>query len=227
MRIGVSVTGIKELQAKLGKYSNQLPFAASKALNTTANQIQRAVQDDLATQFTLRRPDFIKRTIYRKPGEDFARKAFLVAAVRVDERRDLLAKFQKPGTKVPRQGRSLSLPGDVKRNKADIVTRGNRPRAFNLQKVGQLTRGDRRTFVIERGGAPWLLLQRVGRSTRRSRAGRAATGRDPQVRVLWIFKRSVRIPKRLPFYEQARRVVRGGLNENLRVALADAIRTAR
>ncbi len=186
----------------LGDLQRQIPFATAKALNDVANDAQRAIQGGLAQRFTLRRPDFILRTIKRERPADFASKTSLVATVRVDPRRDILAKFEEGGTKAPVSGRAIAIPtSQVRRTKAQLVQKSQRPRA--LLASGRAFSKDGK------------LLVRVGR------------GAKALLRAAYIFKPAVRIPRRLGFVETATATVDRQWESRASEAVARAVATMR
>jgi len=169
-------------------------FGASIGLNRTANEIQDAIRATLPGHFTLRRADFVKKTIYRKPGEDFASKHKLTAGVRIHEDRDFLAKFEEGGTKTPRAGRFLAIPqGGVRRNKRDIITKSQGVRSL-------LAKG--KAFIKQ--GA---VFQLTGR------------GKARHPILAYLFRRSVKIPASLHFEDTARRVADQHLEANVAGAI--------
>ena len=200
MNINVQVDD-KAVTDALKDFAKQIPFAMSKALNDTANDVQRSIQDSLSQRFTLRRPDFIKRTIKRN-REDFATKTKLEAIVRVDPTRDILAKFEEGGTKRPTKGTAIAIPTEnVRRTKAQIISQQNRP-AF-LVATGK---------AISYGGK---LLLKKGR-------GRGAT-----FLVAYVFKKAVRIPKSLGFVTTANASVDRNWVRRAEDAVARALATLR
>lgn len=181
----------------LAGLEGQMRFAMSKALNDTANDAQRAIQGSLAQRFTLRRPDFITRTIKRN-REDFATKEKLEAVVRIDPSRDLLAKFESGGTKTPTQGKAIALPTEtVRRTKAQIIRQGQRPKAL-------LASGK----AFSKGGR---LLLRIGKA----------------IRTAYVFKAAVKIPARLGFVETANKAVDASFVRRAEAAVERAIATMR
>lgn len=177
----------------------QIPFAAMKSVNELATTFQDVERKDvLAKKFTLRRPEFIKRTIKIERG-NFATRDNLRAIVGVDPTRDLLSKFEKDGEKKPREGRSIAIPVGARRNKADIVPQSQRPRALGLTDVSskggvRVAKGDRRAFLIARADGTGGIFQRVGR------------GKNSTIKELFAFKPKVPIKNRLDFAVTARRV---------------------
>ncbi len=197
----------------------QVPFAASKALNDTIKQIQAAERAQIEKTFTLRRKQFVLRTV-KINRQDFANKRNLRATVRIDPTRDFLAKFERGGVKRPHSGRSIAVPIDVKRGKTGVGSRRLRPKALALRAhhtAGGKTqyRGEKRTFLVERGAFRGI-FQRVGRRRRSS------------IRLLYSLVTSVRIPASLRFERTARRVATPErLQANFHRAFEFAMRTAR
>lgn len=195
---------------ELGK--RQIPFAISMALNRTAEDGQAAVRERLGGEFTLRRKDYIDRTI-KIENRDRATKTKPFVIVGVDPTRNVLAKFELGGAKTPVSGRALAVPIDARRNKSDIVTKSQRIRSLNLRKVGSKAggiriQGDKGTFVA--GGA---VLQRVG-----SRG---------KIRVLYAFKDSVPLRPVLRFEDTVTRTVEKRWAPNFEGSFAFAMRTSR
>ena len=180
----------KAFRKWLATAPRNLRFAASVGLNRTVDEAQREIQASLGSKFTLRRADFVKRTIYRKPGEDFATKDKLIAAVQVNPERDFLAKFEAGGDKTSKSGGPVAIPIDIRRNKNDIVPKS--------QWVGALLAAKK--AFIKNG----LVLQRLGTK---------ATGFE--IRLAYIFKPSVRIRPVLKFVETARAVAARRLVPNV------------
>lgn len=167
----------------LDQFSKQGKLAIVVALNRTADDVQKAVQDSLQDHFTLRRADFIKRTIYRKPGEDFATADHFAARVQVNPDRDVLAKFELGGDKVGATGGRVAVPIDIRRNKSDIIPRLLRPRAL-------LASG--KAFINKQGA----ILERVGRGNGNS-----------QYLLAYVLKPSVRITPSLGFEATALKTI--------------------
>lgn len=179
----------KPLADALREVGRQVPFAMSVGLNRTADEIQVAIRQGLRQHFTLRRPAFIEQTIYRKPGEDFAKKDSLQAGVRINPERDFLAKFEEGGRKTPQPGRkTLAIPVGVKRNKFDVVTAANSIKALLSTKKAFIDKGN--------------VFQRIGR------------GVHAYLRLAYVLRPSVKIPDSLHFIDTARTISerRGGEN---------------
>ena len=198
----VTVSGDTAVKQQLQQIGRQAPFALATALNATANSVQQAVRASLTAQFTLRRKTFVERTIYRQPGQDFATKSKFQAVVRVHPERDVLAQHEEGGTKGPREGRSIAIPTtNARRNKAEIVSQANRPRAL-IAKGTAFRRGD-------------VLLKKSGR------------GKRAKLLTLFVFKRSVRLRPRLGMHETAQRVIPDVWEQHALNAIERAMATAR
>lgn len=196
------------VRRQLQGMAKQAPFATALALNNVANDAQKAMQESLASRFVLRRPDFMKRTIKRERATDFARKDRLEAIVRVDPQRNLLAKFEQGGEKVPTQGgKSIAIPTTkVRRTKAEIVQKSQRPRALLASRNAQLGR------VFVKDGT---LRRTIGRGVARV------------TQVLYLFKAKVRIPKMLGFARTVGDAVEARWDTRAEEAVNRAIETAR
>lgn len=220
----------------------QIPFAMSKAINNTATQFQDAMRRGIASRFILRRPNFILNTVKIARG-NFATKTKMTATVSIggseekNRRGGILARFEEG-----REKRTLdpyhpiAVPTrEVRASPAELPPRNLYPK--NLRLVGRrgvektipanirMTRrgveqikGKQRTFVLDpskhHGAKIWGVWQRYGPER-------------GQLRLLWIYKMAVKIPKRLQFRETAQRTVPAQFNENFKLWLGIALRTAR
>lgn len=183
-----------DVKAALEAIPGKAHFGASIGLNRTANEIQDEIRAGLDRRFTLRRSDFVKKTIYRKPGEDFASKKNLMARVRIHDERDFLAKFEKGGRKKPISGKALAIPqGGVRRNKRDIVTPSQGVRRL-IESGKAFVKGD-------------AVFQRTGR------------GKNRRPILAYLFRPSVPIPASLEFEVVARRVAERRLEANVAGAI--------
>lgn len=214
------------IAAQISGLASQLPYALSVALNLTANAAQSAVKATLPSEFTLRRASFIENTIYRKPGQDFATKTNLVAAVRVNPGRDFLAKFEVGGEKRSLSGHALAVP-IVRIGAPNLIIGRNDPRSIHRvmaliaeqggKAVGPFkkrtaTRAARQSFFILRTRhGNTLVMQRDGAN----------------VGVLYAFKKQVPIKPDLHFDETAMAAALASWDANFAAALDRAIATMR
>jgi hypothetical protein len=121
--------------------AQQLPYAASRALNRTALDIQRQVRDAMPTRFKLRQRAFILGGIRVK----FADKRNLQAEVY--SRDDFMGLQEHGGTKLP-FGNFIAIPTTlVRRTPMDNIRKADRPKALG-------DKAERRGHVTERSGSP-------------------------------------------------------------------------
>jgi hypothetical protein len=188
------------------RLSQQAPFAVSLALNKVANHAQAAVRDGIKRTYTLRREQFVLNTV-KINREDRATKTKLDATVRIDPERNILAKFEEGGTKTARSGGSVAIPTtNVRRNKADILQKSQRPRALLDSKAA----GRGKVFKTEKG-----IFQRVG-------ARGAST-----VRALFLLRSVVRVRPTLNFKRNATDAVQRTWKDEMTAAFTKAEQTAR
>lgn len=196
-------------------FHDQIPFATSLAINTTAKEFQREQREGLKDRFTIRRR-WVLTGIKINRG-DFATKRKLVARIHVDPARDFLTKFEEGGIKRP-TGTRLAIPHAVRRTATGVVSRSFRPRALRFREVGGgMAKGEKRTFLVRAPGGRGAILQRFGR---RGRGGGST-------RVLYTFAPAARIDPILEFEETGARVVRDRFEPNFEAAFDRAVRTAR
>lgn len=207
----------------------QLPFALSVAINNTLNDAQSAIQAKLPDEFTLRRADFIQKTIYIAPG-DRARKDNLVGTVRVNPDRNFLAKFEYGGEKQSASGKSLAIPimrasdpsliigrGDplsVKMLMASITASHGKVLRSRVRK-GQLRVAvdPNRVFLLKTDKGTFI-VQRTGPG-----AG--------DTRILWQFRKQTALPANLDFENTAMQAALKSWDGNVTKAIAYAIATMR
>lgn len=198
----------------LGAARVQLTKRIGFALNTTANDMQKAIQDSLGGKFHLRRATFVKRTIYRDRQQDFPdiKAGKLVAAVRINPDRDFIAKFEEGGRKRP-DGTALAVPIVRATERPNLViTRANRYNLANLPARLLHGGGSGTKFygLVSRKGVP-LILEKVSKLKRR---------------VVWAFLPSVPIPKKLSFHDLGTRTFEAKWPVNVIRELDEAIRRA-
>lgn len=178
----VRIEGLDEVAALLDELPRNALFGASIGLNRTMDEAQAEIRQSLPGHFTLRRKTFVERTIYRKPGEDFATKDRLLGRVRIHDDRDFLAKFEQGGTKTPTRGRrALAVPVDVKRTKTEVISKANQVRAL-LASGKAFVRGK-------------YVFQVQGR------------GRNKRLTMAYVFKSSTPLPADLHFEDTGRGVI--------------------
>jgi hypothetical protein len=200
MQVTMKVEGLDAALRDIANLPKQVRFGASIGLNRTMSEAQDAIRDGLGSRFTLRRATFVKNTIYRKPGVDWATKDKLEAGVRVNPERNILAKFEAGGTKSPTGGRRfLAVPVAVKRNKFDIVTKANSLKALLANKKAYI-----------RDGKVWLL---------------SGAGKIKKRTLAYIFKAATPLPSSLHFVDTATRVINARAVANIEGAITAELTT--
>lgn len=198
----ITVTGDDAVRKQLHEIGRQAPFALATALNGVANAAQKGIRENMADKFAFRRRNFVESTIYRNKSTDFATKTKLSATVRVHPERDFLAKHEEGGAKTPQSGNSIAIPSvAVRRNKADVIPRGQRPAAL-VGKKGVFRLGN-------------VIYQSSGRGKRKRRT------------ALYLLRRSVRIAPRLEFVQTAVRTITAQWVPIAMSAIDKALQTAR
>lgn len=206
MRISVEAD-IKGAVAKLNAVrSTQIPFAASLAINALAKDAQVEIRQGMASAFTLRRKDFLE-----KQGAkivQFAKKSALQAVIGTDPKASFLGKFTRGGDR-PHGGLSIAIPVDVRRNKSDVVTKANRPRALLASTKNN------GVYIKRDASGRGEILKRVGR------------GKQARTQLLYLLVPRARVPRSLPYEEIVARAVRGAFATRWAEAWARAQATAR
>ena len=190
MDLKIRVEGVDAIKAALREIGAKAPRALTLTLNKLADDGQKAVQDSLPKSFTMRRADFVKRTIYRK-GDDFATNGRPVARFGVNPERNILAKFEESGSKVPMSGRSVAVPlQGVKPTAMTIVPKRMRPAALRTNEQVRKVVTPNGTFLVKN-------VQGKG-------AGRRTGWRTD---FLYKLVPRVRITARLGFHETAKKAI--------------------
>lgn len=247
--IGVEIDERPVKEALRSLHRDQVPYALAQAINKTGVQGQEKVRDRMAREFTQRRKTWMDRSIKIGRG-DFATKQKLRAIVKVEtpgakDRSDVIAKFEDGGTKRPKDGRRLAVPDEVKRTGKGVISKTQRPKAFDFELIGtgpdgtQVFRGKKKTFMVKRPDGTGGIYQRTGRKTGKRGRRRADQGRrmvsdlfsrrtrDANVRTLYRFTPDAKIDTRLHFTETIEGVVKARFSRNFDEAFAKAIEGGR
>lgn len=228
--ISIDVRGIAEVQRMLQNLAEeQLPYAISSALNSTAFAVQKFEKQRLPTVFDRPTPLIKGAFLVEK-----ATKQNLTAVVYVDPKRAVILKTHEEGGKrgdqkleryLKSKGWLSSSDRAVPTDKMPLNSYGN-PKAAEVNKIiaglpaiGGIKGDKKRVFVIpavaQRGG----LSPGVYRTL--SRSGGAA------IVKLYHFVSTAQYQKRLGFEESARSEALRILPEIMSAAIDRAIRTAR
>lgn len=225
----ISVDVKKAVGALDALSERQLPFAAMKTLNEIATTFQANEQNVMRQDFTIRRP-WVLQGIKIDRG-DFATKQNLRVRVHVDDSRDFLEKFEPGGTRTPIGSKGLSIPFNVRSSKQAIVPKGMRPKALHFHEVGGgVSKGDNRTFMIQRPDGSGLILQRKSRAVavKKRQHGPLQAGQrhDNRLVVLFVLKPRTPVPASLHFYDTATTTFRSMWQPTFIKWWNEAIRTA-
>jgi hypothetical protein len=212
MKITINVQGSAEVRAMLTAIGRQAPFAMSQTLNHVANVAQQATKDSLAGRFTLRRADFVRNTIYRQRGVDWATKAKLQAVIRVNPARDFLAQHEEGAQKVPISGTNVAIPLPAVREAAGGAVIPKRLRPSGLRLSPQV-----RKVVTPHG--TFLVRNRPGKGKGRLDGWRTE--------FLYKLKRSVPVRPRLAMRATSEKAIDASFERLALVNIEQAIRTAR
>jgi len=182
---------------------NQIPFATHRAINKTAFDVRdEIVKETFPRSFDVKAKQFARQAfrVDRSPN-----KRKLVARVYDRFEKDYLVNQAEGGTKQKR-GRYMSIPaqerprvsGKATYNRVHPQTVLNRPKAF-VQKVGD----------------QWMILERRTKE------------RYPLKRLYLLHETDARIPKRFPFYEDAKKKAGRVFDRHFATFFAAAKRTAK
>lgn len=137
-------TNIKEILNYNDALKKQLPFALSKALNMTAEKMRQATLVGAHEALTIRGTWWKPRTKY-----GFNVRASTKSSLSADiyTRADWMVAQEDGGIKTAK--RLIAIPTiDVKRNKKDIISKGNRPRGVKGAFKGKTKEGQE--FIAKR-----------------------------------------------------------------------------
>lgn len=212
---------------KIGDFRrDQVPYAVSRALNDVARQIQRATPAlleqhlDRPTRFT---------TAPSGMFVTFATKRNLVATVGFKERQAAYLKYQVEGGERRPNRKALRLPSEIKLNEfgnlpartiATLVARAQADKRLTKRQGARLKLSTKTTIFYgdPADGRPPGLYQRVP----------LPGSGDNQLIPLIVFpERAAKYQKRLPWYEEARRIARREIGPAFDRAMREAMRTAR
>jgi hypothetical protein len=182
---------------------NQIPFATHRALNDTAFAVRKEIVERTYPQsFIVKNRSFARAMfrVQRSPN-----KRTLTAAVFDQLGREYMVDQAEGGFKVPR-GRSIAIPAQ------------DRPA---VRGRASYDRHKPRTVL----GRPRAFVQRVG--DQEMILERRTKNRYPLKRLYLLEQRTLRIPKRFPFYEQGGRTAQREFEKAFRIRYRQALRTAR
>ena len=219
----MKLEGADEVNALLAKLPANARYGAALGMNRTMDEAQAEIRRGLSGKFTLRRKSFVENTIYRKPGEDWATKDKLEARVQVNADRDQLAKFEEGGDKRPRSGKALGVPviGGARPTKGAVVPEKFKLKTLFFSQQGLLSQARSIAGAKKRSGRNALLKASAKKYV--SMNGKVfeiiGTKRAPRLKLLWVFRPSVRIAPKLRFAETGKRVIASRAEPNVSGAI--------
>ena len=161
-----------------------MPWVIQNTINNTLKGAQEAQYATMRKNFTIRNEAFLKFSVRLQ----FANKQtqagrIYIADIGGKKTADIWNKFEGGGTKTPTKGKNIAVPTDSAwPNRSRVKPQRNKPR--NLA----------RSFVVKRGGTTFILARKG------KRAKLDGSGRDANIKLMYVLQPGVRIPDRLHFY---------------------------
>lgn len=191
-------TNAAELERRLDKFADQIPFGTALALTRTAQEVQGYERDHLDDHMRLR-GGYVRNSIRYRPARKGPSPVAYVGSVYAP-----MALQVEGGEKEGQRGRDIAIPVWARRDESKVT----RP----SQWPGRLTQ--RRNFFI----APIGDSGDAGVYQRMGRKGRIG------LRLWWVLRESVQVKPSWPFYEEASMVVRENFADNWWAAMEQATR---
>lgn len=192
-------TNAKDIQSYIDSAGKQLPFALSKAINSTADRIREATLKGANDVLTLRGTWWKPRSKYGfnvKPST----KRNLTAEIYT--KADWMVQHEDGGIKAAKG--LIAIPTiDVKRNKKDIITKGNRPR--NIKNAFKVTAKNGNEFIAKMSGR----------------------GKNKKLVILYWLEKKATIKGVFKFHDIAKQTFDKHFESDFRDAVDYALRTAK
>ena len=219
LKVSIDAEGVI---GQLGVIADQIPYATSVAINNTLNDIQKAEREHIHSEFIMRRPDFIDRSVYIGP-KDRARKDHLEGTVRINPERDVLAKFEDDTEKRSQGAAKLAVPVFREGDKGLVIRRSDQLSIPSLMRAIKKRAGQMKA----QKGQKQKDVQLKAYITKNAR-GTFIIGRlGTETRVLYAFKTAVPIAPVLQFKEIAFNTAVANWETRAAEAIMHAIETAR
>lgn len=183
IQIRCDIEAFKAVYTNLEK--EQIPFAASLALNNTVKGAQVFAVQGMQQNFYIR-TDWVTREAAKITHFSNKHEDPMYARIQVSDKADFMNKFEKGGTKTSRSGRNVAVPILARPSKAGLVPLNLRPKNLHLRSVGNALRGLQRTFMMTTAGGKRGIFQRTG------------SGKRDYILLYWLVP-SVPIPASLHF----------------------------
>jgi hypothetical protein len=158
---------LPSLKNATDQVKSQINFAASKALNATALNVQTAVREEMGRDFKIRRKPFARQSV---KVMKFAKKTDLVATVAIAAPgdRDVWSQHEDGGIKQSKTGGSVAIPTKEFNPSDRVIPDSKRPKALKNSFVGKPGRNGVKILYTVRGRgknktnlAAFLLVKRV------------------------------------------------------------------
>jgi len=242
MRLNVDVSGLKQFDRTTRLlFSDQIPFAMSRAINDVGGDAQKRQQSHMRDIFQVRRARFVISGVKRKPRANYRRQAVPHTIIRFDppggrSRADIITKFQSNTRKAARDGGRIAIPTDAVRTGRGSIRKGRRPRDFGFELVGvssraAVYRGKSGTFMIKKSDGTGGIYKRGRKKSQKRRRLASDTVtrnvRDVNVQTLYRFRWSVEIRPELEFIENITDAVRKRFPRHMKRRFLQAVKTAR
>lgn len=170
-----------------------VPFALARALTMTAKDAQGDVKDELPRRFTIRN-NWVPNGIRIRPATKTAPEAI------VGSLEPFMQRQETGGVKRARSHSRVAVPVNAKRNKREIIPRGQRPGAL---------KGKPKVFLMKTASGAGI-MRRVGKK------------RYP-LQILYWLKRGVQVKPRFGFQGTTGTTVRERFGPNFVEALSSAM----
>ncbi len=170
-----------------------VPFALARALTWTAKDAQGVVQDDLPNRYTLRN-NWVKNGIRIVPAKKDEPQAV------VGSLEPFMKRQEEGGTKKARDHSRVAVPVNARRNKRNMIPKGQRPAAL---------KGKPKIFMITKASGSGI-LRRVGKK------------RYPLQLLYWL-KRGVQVKPSFGFQANTSTTVKDRFGTNFVDSLSRAM----
>lgn len=203
LKLSIDTRDLDRMARDLSTSRGQIPFAASKALNSLAFDIRDKVRGSMPQNFTIRRRWVVNQMQVKQRAD----KRNLEAVVGTSDAGKFLAKHEEGGTR-PALGRYIAIPTRaVKRTKTAQIRKSDRPSSLGSKAT-----------VVDYNGNKWLAL---------NKSRKWAQGSASKTRLLYLLKPRTQIDERLQLHEQGQSVVKMNGSRALQQAVDYALRTAK
>ena len=183
MAIRVSVD-IRDVARAFNALEADMEWVGSSTINDVLKLAQDAQYTTMRENFTIRNEAFLKYSVrlqFAKRGEYEG--SIYIANLPGKQTSNIWEKFEGGGVKTPTKGKNIAVPtNDAWPNRSRVKPQRNKPR--NLD----------RSFVVKKGTNTFIAT----RKGKRSRLD--GSGRDANIKLMYVLEPNVRIPDKLNFY---------------------------